>query len=377
MNLWQRLRTKSGECGQVLVLAAFGMTAFLGLVALTVDAGIYLQERRQLQNAADAAALAGVVFLPGDTASAEQAALAWAVNNDMDPSEIASVTFEEGNTRIRVQLQREVPAMFARVFGFIDFDVSSSAAAQTGSVSGITGLAPFGVLEDAVNVCDSPPDPDCLMTLKYNVNNTGATIGDLDFDGQGGGAHEVADVIMGGNKDPVCAGNSQSAPPGCQFTEPQKPGNSTGMIRTAVNWRIDETTGECGTLAQVIGPDLDKNGRPDIKSSCNPWNQGATDDDGDGGTCDNLPNGVGSCRLLALPVIAASGDPDNPFPGPSEDVTNIWFALFWLEPFENGGCSGNSCEVRGYFIDAEANVSGLLGAPDPGSNPFVVSKLVE
>ena len=375
MQVWQKLGKKSGERGQVLILAAFAMTAFLGLVGMVVDGGIYLQERRQLQNAADAAALAGVPFLPGDTAGAEQAARDWAANNGMDPSEITSVTFEEGNTRIRVQLQRDVPAQFARVLGFIDFDVNASAAAQTGSSSGITGLAPFGVLESAVNFCDTPPPVNCLVTLKYDVNNTGATIGDLNFDGVGGGGSELDAIIRGGNRVPVCSINEPSPPPGCQSMEPQKTGNTTGKIREAVNWRISETTGECDTLSEVIGPDLDHDGTPDIVSKCNPWNKSATDTDGDGGTCDNLPNGVGSCRLIAIPVIA--GDVNGDFPPPSEDVTNIWFALFWLEPFENGMCSGNSCEIKGYFIDAEASVGGLLGVPNPGNNPFVVFKLVE
>jgi hypothetical protein len=373
---WQKLREISKERGQVLVLSAFAMTAFLGLVAMVVDGGIYLYERRHLQNAADAAALAGVPFLPGDTGAAEAAARAWAANNGMDPSEITSVAFEDGNARIRVELQRDVPALFARALGFIDFNANASAAAQTGSSSGITGLAPFGVLESAVNYCDTPPPVDCLVTLKYDVNNTGATIGDLDFDNRGGGGAELSNLIRGGNKLPVCSINEPSPPPGCQSMEPQKTGNTTGKIRTAVNWRISETTAECDTLDQVIGPDLDHDGTPDIVSSCNPWNQSAADTDGDGGTCDNLPNGAGSCRLIAIPVIA--GDDDGNFPPPDQEVTNIWFALFWLEPFANSGtCSGNSCEVRGYFIDAEASVSGLLGAPNPGNNPFVVSKLVE
>ncbi len=373
---WQKLRETSGERGQALLPFAFGMMAFLGLVALVVDGGIYLYERRQLQNAADAAALAGVVFLPGSTAAAEEAAREWAANNGMDPDEIAAVEFENGNTLIRMRLQRDVPAVFARVLGFIDFEVHASAAAQIGSVSGVTGLAPFGVLEGAVNYCDAPPPVDCLVTLKYDVNNTGATIGDLDLDGQGGGGQELAKLIKGGNMIPVCSIYDPSPPPGCQSMEPQKTGNTTGKIREGINWRIDQTTAECDTIAEVVGPDVDGDGRLEIVTECNPWNRAASDTDGDGGTCDNLPGGIGSCRLLAIPVIR--GEEDGSFPPPNEAVTNVKFALFWLEPFENGGqCSGNHCEIKGYFIDAEVSVNGLLGTLDPENNPFVVSKLTE
>lgn len=46
--------------GQVLVLFALGLVAFVGIAALATDYGYWLQEKRGLQNAADAAAQAGV-----------------------------------------------------------------------------------------------------------------------------------------------------------------------------------------------------------------------------------------------------------------------------------------------------------------------------
>ncbi len=48
----------TGSRGQVLVM--FGMMLFLlfGIIALSVDAGFLMAERRQVQNSADAAALA-------------------------------------------------------------------------------------------------------------------------------------------------------------------------------------------------------------------------------------------------------------------------------------------------------------------------------
>lgn len=46
--------------GQVLVLFALGLVVLVGIAAITVDYGYWLQEKRSLQNAADAAAQAGV-----------------------------------------------------------------------------------------------------------------------------------------------------------------------------------------------------------------------------------------------------------------------------------------------------------------------------
>jgi len=360
------------ETGQVLILFVLALAVLLGFMAMATDVGLALHERRQLQNAADAAALAGVAYLPEDPGAAEDAALAWATNNGIAPGEVVAVEFEDGNTLIRMRVRRDISTMFARVLGILSFEANAKAAAQTGSMSGVTGLAPFGVLESAVQYCDTPPPVNCLVTLKYDVNDTGATIGDLDFDGSGGGANEVADKIKGGNKNPLCSTNEPSPPPGCPTEEGQKPGNSTGQIRDAINWRIDQTTGECDTIDEVLGPDTNGDGRPEIVSKCNPWSKVAEDTDGDGGSCDNLPGGIGSCRIIAIPVI--EGDE---LPPPNEDVTNVKFALFWLEPFEAGKCQGNTCEVRGYFLDAEVSVSGLIGDLNLENNPFVVFKLVE
>ena len=46
------------ERGQMLVLIALLTTAILGIVGLAIDTGFHYVERRQLQNAADHAALA-------------------------------------------------------------------------------------------------------------------------------------------------------------------------------------------------------------------------------------------------------------------------------------------------------------------------------
>ena len=79
--------TKLGEeRGQMLVLIALLTTAILGVVGLAVDTGFLFAERRQLQNAADHAALAAAYELNagGDTADAVAIALAYAAENGYD-----------------------------------------------------------------------------------------------------------------------------------------------------------------------------------------------------------------------------------------------------------------------------------------------------
>ena len=55
------MNTRKGERGQTTALAAIFMVAMVGMLAFVVDAGFFLVARRELQNASDAGALAGVV----------------------------------------------------------------------------------------------------------------------------------------------------------------------------------------------------------------------------------------------------------------------------------------------------------------------------
>src|SRR2546422_8613391 len=67
-------RADRDERGQTLVIVALTLTALFGFVGLVADIGWYELNMVRLQRAADAAALAGVVYLPGNVRSAGAAA---------------------------------------------------------------------------------------------------------------------------------------------------------------------------------------------------------------------------------------------------------------------------------------------------------------
>ena len=374
---------RNRERGQVMILAALVMTVLMGVTALAVDLGLFFNDRRDLQNAADAAALAGARNLPQSPTAAVNDASQWATDNGIKNGEIESITVSTTaypNDTINVKVRRTADYRFGRALGLLNRQIKAEAAAQVGSLTGTTGLTPFGVLDTAINYCTyaqitqpSPP-ASCVTTLKYDVNDVGANIGDLDFDGVGGGANELYEKIVGGNTRPLCS-TSEPPVPGCATTEPPKPGNSTGQIREAINWRLSQTTSQCDTVAEVVGPDTNGDGIPEVLPGCNPWGAAASDTDNDGGVCDNINyQGVmrGSCRILAVPVIRGPN-----LPPPSGNATNVAFALFWLLPLENGTCSGNDCEIKGYFISAEVSVSGLLATYNPEDSPFIVFHLIK
>jgi len=67
----------AGPRGQILILFALALVALIGFAAVAIDLGSYLKVRRDYQNAADAAALAGAPFLTTaspDRVSARRAA---------------------------------------------------------------------------------------------------------------------------------------------------------------------------------------------------------------------------------------------------------------------------------------------------------------
>ncbi len=82
---------RSDEGGYIMVLIAGAMTTLLAIGGLSVDLGFWYREGTKLQNAVDAAALAGVVFMPGNFSKATSTALTMMTKNEF-PNGIGGVT---------------------------------------------------------------------------------------------------------------------------------------------------------------------------------------------------------------------------------------------------------------------------------------------
>jgi hypothetical protein len=132
---------RSGERGQVLVLFAGGLLALLIVAALAFDVGMILVERRDQQNAADAAALAGARYVLTDTNAARTAARQLALENgfdDADPSEVVNVYIPAIHGR------------YAGLPGFIEVQIESTRASIFGNVVGRAAW-PVGAFAVATN----------------------------------------------------------------------------------------------------------------------------------------------------------------------------------------------------------------------------------
>ena len=143
------LRGNHGENGQAMVMAAAAMIVLLGFAAFAVDIGHVAVVKSDLQNAADAAALAGVVEMPSE-ADANRIALQNAkdngmlvVSNDVELNGEKVKITSPGNKQLRVECSRTVDYYFAGVLGFESQKVTAVAVAEKNSSSWSGESLPF------------------------------------------------------------------------------------------------------------------------------------------------------------------------------------------------------------------------------------------
>ncbi|MEQ8235603.1 MAG: pilus assembly protein TadG-related protein [Syntrophomonadaceae bacterium] len=132
------LHFSSEERGSALVVVALWLTVFLGMAALVFDIGSGYAIKAKLQNAADAAALAGAKEMPS-ASDAINVALEYAQENGMKATangvkqsgDTVTVTAPSGgNTQIKVECSRDINYSFAKVLGFNNGVVRASAVAK-------------------------------------------------------------------------------------------------------------------------------------------------------------------------------------------------------------------------------------------------------
>ena len=129
------------ESGQTLIMFAFGLAVLLGMAAMTIDVGLAYVARRDMQNAADAAALAGAdLLLEGQSSVlAASAARDLALQNGYDNA-AADVTVtinipptsgpHSGDSDfVEVLIEHPIDAVLAQAVGKTSFDISARAVA--------------------------------------------------------------------------------------------------------------------------------------------------------------------------------------------------------------------------------------------------------
>lgn len=118
---------RRNESGNVMIIAAFGLVAFLAIASLVVDLGLRYYQKSRLQNALDSAALASAAYLP-DKARAKETALEYVEKNGFDTDSVI-IEFPEQDV-IRVSDKYICKTLFATVFSEDSMTINAHAAAK-------------------------------------------------------------------------------------------------------------------------------------------------------------------------------------------------------------------------------------------------------
>jgi Flp pilus assembly protein TadG len=129
------VRRCRGQQGVVLVIFGLMLLVLLAFAGFAVDLGHWYYEANREQKAADAAALAAVVFLPGDTATAGTTALNTAKYNGYDSTGGCTATLcvtatQLGTSRMKVSVTEQVKNFFISAIGLKTQQITRSAVAD-------------------------------------------------------------------------------------------------------------------------------------------------------------------------------------------------------------------------------------------------------
>ncbi|HEX5166846.1 MAG TPA: pilus assembly protein TadG-related protein [Thermomicrobiales bacterium] len=172
--------------GQVMILFALASLVLIGFVALSIDTGFLMSERRQTQNAADAAALAAAKSLfDGKSGQMVAAAKAYGADNaDVSQDNVtvswppASGEHAGDNQYVQVTVTKDVEKFFVGALYTGDWKVSASAVA---------GIEPQGA-NYALITLDRTHNPGIYMNGTTTIRLIGdhaSAYGSTDVDGNG------------------------------------------------------------------------------------------------------------------------------------------------------------------------------------------------
>lgn len=132
------LRKNKLEIGQVLPLVVLMMFAIIAMVALIIDGGMILSNRRTAQAAADAGALAGAQRACYGYNDAETYARSYAENNGATSVSLPLLT----SSKVTVEATVTNESFFAKIFGINELSASARATSGCYSIRG-KGVVPL------------------------------------------------------------------------------------------------------------------------------------------------------------------------------------------------------------------------------------------
>lgn len=177
------LRTRMrGESGQAMIFVVFALTGLVLMAGLVIDGGSWRRTQRQVQTAADAAALAGAQDLPID-ATASSTAVTYAQRN-FSGIAAPTVTFPTdapcvAHSCIDVRAAQPVSGIFLRA---INATARAHARAMVSVPSMMKNVAPVAVKNTVACAVTNPGCYGQRVTLTFDESNVSSSnIGLIDL----------------------------------------------------------------------------------------------------------------------------------------------------------------------------------------------------
>lgn len=161
------------ERGVVLAFLALVLFALIAFAGLAVDVGNWWWTAQKVQKAADAAAMAGVTYLPEDFPTAQNVAKDVAGRNGYKAGARTTITsqIDDRPTELRVTIETEVDNFFTGILGFKTTKIKRTAVAD------YAGAVPMG--SPASYIGNDPElgktEPARLQKLWINIAGRAAT----------------------------------------------------------------------------------------------------------------------------------------------------------------------------------------------------------
>ena len=201
---------RRAQRGQIVVLFALALIPMLAMVGLVLDGGSTYAQRRDQQNVADVAALAGandyLLFrnIAGATGRARAIASANGYTHGVDGVQVAVDVSVGAGATVTVDVMKPHRNSFAGVVGMASWNVSTTASALSGFVNTGLGAAPMIFSIDAFDLNGEPhgqyADPDAPFPFGDTNNDAPDTPGDFAWTNYGTGnvnTSEVSRIIDG------------------------------------------------------------------------------------------------------------------------------------------------------------------------------------
>ena len=319
----------AGERGQTLPLVCLFIVVLLGITGLVIDLGDAYFQRRQTQNVADAAALAGAEAIPAGTWTT--AAQSYATKNDKAGDQVTVTS--NGTDSVTVTVTRSVPTSLLGILGKSSVTVTSRATATVEAIGQVQGhVSPYAVTEASY------------------ANGTGTTL----FTQNAPGAYGTVDLPTTDNtSNGSCSGNTNLGTKQ-NLTNELQGTLLTGQLVVGGCLSVKSgATQPAGNVTQSMQPGDNSMGS-DLQSLGN-------------GAYQVIPqnydiNGLPP-RLLYVPIVKT-------LPGGNGNATITGFAWFYMTGSSGGG---SGLTINGKFVTIELPPTSQTTAYVPGNTGQIIT----